>query len=69
MSEFFYTEEVETFCSKKRFQVLISLRAPGQPKGNMISGVPVSCNFEAGCNKGALCLLKTKQMSTGRKRR
>ena len=53
MSEFFYTEEVETFCCKKRCQVLISLRAPGQPEGNMISGVPESCNCEADCRKGA----------------
>jgi hypothetical protein len=69
LSEFLYTEEVETFCSKKRCQVLISLRAPGQPKGNMITGVPESCNCEDGCGKGALCLLKAKQMTTGKKRR
>jgi hypothetical protein len=69
LSEFFYTEDVETFCSKKRCQVLISLRAPGMPKGNTITGIPESCNCEAGCSKGALCLLKAKLMSTGRKRR
>jgi hypothetical protein len=69
LSEFLYTEVVETFCSKKRCQVLISLRALGMPKGNVISGVPESCNCDAGCSKGALCLLKAKKMSTGRKRR
>jgi hypothetical protein len=69
LSEFFYIEEVETFCSKKRFQVLISLSAPGMPKGNVISGVPESCNCEADCSKGALCLLKAKLMTTGRKRK
>ena len=68
MSEF-YVEAVETFCDKKRCQVLISLRVPGMPKGNMISGVPESCNFEDGCSKGVLCLLKANKMSTGRKRR
>jgi hypothetical protein len=69
LSEFLYSEEVETFCSKKRCQVLISLRAPGMPKGNMISGVPESCSCKADCSKGALCLLKAKKISTGRKRR
>ena len=69
MSEFLYTEAVETFCSKKRCQVLISLRTLGQPKGNMITGVPESCNCEDGCSKGALCLLKAKQMTPRRKRK
>jgi hypothetical protein len=69
LSEFLYIEEVETFCSKKRCQVLISLRASQRPKGNTVTGVPVSCNSEVGCSKGALCLLKAKKMTTGRKRR
>ena len=65
-----YFEEVETFCSKKRSrQVLILLRTSQEPKGGMISGVPESCNFEVGCSKGVLCLLKAKQITTGRKRR
>ena len=66
-----YMEDVETFCSKKRGQVLISLRTLGQPKGNTLTGVPVSCNFEVGCLDifGVLCLLKAKQITTGRKRR
>jgi putative component of membrane protein insertase Oxa1/YidC/SpoIIIJ protein YidD len=69
LSEFPYVEEVETFCSKKRRQVLISLRMSQEPKGVVISGVPESCNYEATCSKGALCLLKAKQITTGRKRR
>ena len=69
MSEFLYTEVVETFCSKKRCQVLISLRSPGLPKGNVITGVPESCNCEDGCSKGSLCLLKANRITTGRKRR
>jgi hypothetical protein len=64
-----YFENVETFCSARRCQVTLSLRTLGQPKGNMISGVPEFCNCEVGCGKGALCLLKAKQMSTGRERR
>jgi hypothetical protein len=64
-----YQEDVETFCSKKRGHVLILLRTSQEPKGNMISGVPESCNCEVGCSKGALCLLKARQMTTGRKRR
>jgi hypothetical protein len=62
-------EDVETFCSKKRCQVLISLRTRwGIPTGNMITGVPESCNCEVGCSKGVLCLLKANQITTGRKR-
>jgi hypothetical protein len=64
-----YTEEVETFCSKKRGQVLILLRTSQEPTGNTITGVPESCNSESGCSKGVLCLLKANQITTGRKRR
>lgn len=67
MSEI-YTEEVETFCSKKRGQVLILLRTSQEPTGGMITGVPESCNCQDGCSKGALCLLKANQITTGRKR-
>lgn len=68
MSEI-YTEEVETFCSKKRGQVLILLRTSQEPKGGMITGVPESCNCEVGCSKGELCLLKANLITTGRKRK
>jgi len=64
-----YMEDVETFCSKKRNQVLILLRTSQEPKGDMITGVPESCNSESGCSKGVLCLLKAKQITTGRKRK
>ena len=65
-----YFEDVESFCCLKRGQVLISLRTRwGVPVGNMITGVPVSCNSEVGCSKGVMCLLKVKQITTGRKRR
>jgi hypothetical protein len=63
-----YLEDVETFCSKKRGQVLILLRTSEQPKGDMITGVPESCNFEVGCGKGALCLLKANRLTTGRRK-
>jgi len=62
-----YMEAIETFCSKKRGQVLILLRTSEQSKGDMITGVPESCNSESDCSKGALCLLKARQMTTGRK--
>ena len=64
-----FLEDVETFCCKKRGQVLILLRTSQEPKGGMITGVPDSCNFESGCSKGALCLLKARQITSGRKRR
>ncbi|MGD0072514.1 MAG: hypothetical protein ABSB71_13255 [Candidatus Bathyarchaeia archaeon] len=63
-----YREDVETFCSKRRCQVLILLRTSQEPTGGMITGVPDSCNFEGDCSKGALCLLKARQITTGRKR-
>lgn len=62
-------EDVETFCSKKRSQVLILLRTSQEPKGGMITGVPESCNCEVGCGKGVLCLLNARQITTGRKRK
>ena len=64
-----YMEDVETFCSKKRRQVLILLRTSQEqaPRGNTITGVPVSCNFEGVCSKGELCLLKANQITTRRK--
>ena len=69
MSEFPYVEEVETFCSKKRMQVLISLRTRwGVPVGNMISGIPESCNCEACCSKGVLCLLNAERITTTRRK-
>jgi hypothetical protein len=64
-----YVEDVETFCSKKRSQVLILLRTSQVPTGNTITGFPMSCNCEVACSKGALCLLKAKQITTGGKRR
>ena len=67
MSEI-YTEEVETFCSKKRCQVLILLRTSEQPKGNLISGVPESCNFQGVCSKGPLCLLEANRITTTRRK-
>ena len=68
MSEFPFVEEVETFCSKKRCQVLISLRAPGQPKGGVITGFPESCNCQDVCSKGPLCLLKANRITTARRK-
>jgi hypothetical protein len=63
-----YVEDVETFCSKKRCQVLISLRTRwGIPTGNMITGVPESCNCEVSCSKGPFCLLKANRITTRRK--
>ena len=62
-----YLEDVETFCSKKRCQVLILLRTSQEPKGGMITGVPDSCNCEVGCSKGELCLLKANRLTTRRK--
>jgi hypothetical protein len=64
-----FLEDVETFCCKRRGQVLISLRVFGQPKGNVITGVPDSCNYESGCSKGAMCLLNANRITTGRKRK
>jgi hypothetical protein len=64
-----YFEDAETFCSARRCQVTLSLRTSKQPKSGMITGFPVSCNCEVDCGKGALCLLKAKLMTTGRKRR
>jgi hypothetical protein len=64
-----YTEEVETFCSKKRGQVLILLRTSQEPTGSMITGVPLSCSSEVGCSMGVLCLLKANLITTGRKRK
>jgi hypothetical protein len=68
LSEFPYVEEVETFCSKKRGQVLISLHAIQQPKGGMITGVPESCNSEGNCSKGLFCLLNASRITTTRRK-
>lgn len=65
-----YFEDIETLCSVRRGQVLVLLRTRwGVPVGNVISGVPVSCNFESGCCMGVLCLLRARQLTSGRKRR
>ena len=63
-----YFEDVETFCSARRCQVTLSLRTSKQPKGGMITGFPVSCNCEAGCSKGSLCLLKASRITTARRK-
>jgi hypothetical protein len=68
MSEFLYVEDVETFCPKTRCQVLVTLRAAEQPKGDMISGVPESCNSEGSCSKNPLCLLKASKITTTRRK-
>ena len=68
MSEFDCLEDVETFCSIKRQQVLITLRAGEKPKGSVITGEPQSCNSENGCSKGALCLLNSARITTVRRK-
>lgn len=68
MSEFPYVEKVETFCSKKRRQVLILLRTSEQPKGDLITGAPESCNFQGACSKGLLCLLEANRITTTRRK-
>jgi hypothetical protein len=68
LSEFVCLEDVETFCSKKRQQVLVTLRATEKPKGGVITGEPESCNSENGCSKGALCLLNSDRITTARRK-
>lgn len=68
MSEFPYVEEIETFCSKRRAQVVILLRTSEQSKGDMITGVPESCNFQGVCSKGVFCLLKADRITTTRRK-
>lgn len=63
-----YFEDVETFCSARRCQVTLSLRTSKRPKGNTITGVSQSCNYEAGCSKGVLCLLKANRITTARRK-
>ena len=63
-----YFEDVETFCSARRCQVTLSLRTSQRPKGGLITGFPVSCNSEVGCNKGSLCLLKANRITTARRK-
>ena len=65
-----YFEDAESFCCLKRGQVRISLRTRwGIPVGDMITGVPVSCNCEVGCRKSVLCLLDVKQITCRRMRK
>ena len=69
MTEEPYFEEIETYCPKTRLQVQLMLQAAKEPKGDLISGVPVSCGSEKGCSKGAKCLLLAVRICTVRKRR
>jgi hypothetical protein len=79
MSEF-YDETVESWCSTLRRTIKITLQSSTEPKGALISGRPINCshykhellNEEHGlkvqvCNDSARCLLKTEQITTGRK--
>ena len=62
-------ECVETFCCQKRGEVTLDLSLSKKPLGNLVSGSPVSCNCEASCSKGILCLLKAIRITTGRRKR
>jgi hypothetical protein len=51
------SEQVETFCSVKRSQVILLISASETPRGSVISGIAESCSFESGCRRGVLCLI------------
>ena len=66
-----YCEEVDTFCCQTRRMVAVLLHTSQAkpPKFDVIAGAPESCNFEAGCSRGAGCLLKAIRISTRRRQR
>ena len=61
-------EDVETFCPAIRRQVGLSLRCAEAARGDVVSGVPVSCSLGLGCGMGVFCLLKAKRITTCRRR-
>ncbi len=62
-------ENVETFCCQRRDEVTLDLCVARKPLGSVVSGAPVSCNFEGSCSKGIFCLLKVIRITTGRRKR
>ncbi len=68
MTEQPYQEQIETYCPKTLRQVTLTLEAPCEPKGDLISGKPVSCSCEGWCNRGAKCLLLAVRICTARRR-
>jgi hypothetical protein len=74
-----YEETIETDCSTRRRTVKITLSCPVEPRGALITGVPVECshrghelmNREHGefiqrCEDSARCLLKAQRITTRR---
>jgi hypothetical protein len=64
-----YEVEIETYCSKKKRQVLLILQSNHEQKGDIVEGKPVHCNFENVCSKDPpeLCLLNALRIETRRR--
>lgn len=48
-SEEFYEVDVETFCSQRKREVILTLRSRSRPASEIVSGKPVFCNFQFVC--------------------
>jgi hypothetical protein len=80
LSEFLYSEDIESFCSQIRREVTLTVTA-SKPSTATITGKPTECNHYGTemmqhthepwvtCNQSAQCLLKAAKITTGRKRK
>jgi hypothetical protein len=67
--------DVETFCSVKNRMVQLTLQCKEQPKGEIVTGKPVSCTCQYTCqekekkiaNFPFRCYLHSLQITTKRK--
>jgi len=64
-----YEVEIETYCPKKKSQVLLILQSNSEQTGDIVEGKPIRCNFENACSKQPpeQCLLNALEIETRRR--